>query len=334
MPLPLILVGAAAVIAGMYGAKKGVDAYSDTKEASGLREDASDLLKRAERNFKRERSRCTRTLEELGRLKFETWDVDLGRFCSLFGRLRNVELTGAAEVGEVIWSDPELDEMRKLSGYASEVVSGGLTAVGSGALVGMAAYGGATMFATASTGTAISTLSGVAATNATLAWFGGGALSAGGLGMAGGMAVLGGIVAGPVLAIGGAVLAAKAREALAEAKRNYALAKKHTSEIDGAKTVVRGIRKVANQYIEIISEIVERTRPKLDRLASVIANHGTDFARYPDDAKRSVYQAVQFAQCLKALLEAPILQPDGGLNAGHEDALEMGRRLLVDAVDA
>ena len=332
MPLPLILMGGAAVISAVYGAKKGVDAYSDTKKASGLREDASDLLSHAERDLKQERSRCAGTLEELGRLKFETWDVDLGRFCSLFERLRNVELVGAPGLGEITWSDEELGEMRKLSGYASEVVSGGLAAVGSGALVGMATYGGATMFATASTGTAISTLSGVAATNATLAWFGGGALSAGGLGMAGGMAVLGGIVAAPVLAVGGAVLAAKAREDLAEAKRDHALAKKNTSEMNSAEAVVRGIREVANQYIEIISEIVERVRPTLDRLAIAIAEYGTNFARYPDDAKRDVYLAVQFAQCLKALLEAPILQPDGSLEERNVEVLEQGRSLLQESI--
>ena len=333
MPLPLILVGVA-VVAGIYGAKKGVDAYSDTKEASGIRDDASDLLSRAEGSLRKERSKCSGKLEELGRLKFETWAVDLGRFCSLFGRLRNVELVGAPGMDEIKWSDQELGEMRELSGYASEVVSGGLAAVGSGALVGMATYGGATMFATASTGTAISTLSGAAATNATLAWFGGGALSAGGLGMAGGMAVLGGIVAGPVLAVGGAVLAAKAREDLAEAERDHALAKKHASEMNSAQAVVRGIRKVANQYVEIISEIVERVRPALDRLASAIVNHGTNFAKYPDDAKRDVYLAVQFAQCLKALLEAPILRTDGSLDERHGEALDRGRSLLGDSTNA
>lgn len=190
------------------------------------------------------------------------------------------------------------------------------------------------MFATASTGTAISTLSGVAATNATLAWFGGGALSAGGLGMAGGMAVLGGIVAGPVLAVGGTILAAKARENLAEAKRDYALAEMHAAEMNTAETVVRGIRKAANQYVEIISETVERVRPALDRLAKAVADHGTNFAGYPDDAKRDVYVAVQFAQCLKGLLEVPLLHPDGSLHGGHQDALERGRRLLGELADA
>ncbi len=333
MPLPLILIGAAALV-GAYGAKKGVDAYSDTKKASSTRDDASTLLDRAQGALRKDRRLCKATLEELGRLKFEIWDVDLGRFCSLFGRLRNVRLMGVPGMSEISWSDEELGEMSKLSGYASEVVSGGLTAAGSGALVGMATYGGATMFATASTGTAISTLSGVAATNATLAWFGGGALSAGGLGMAGGMAVLGGIVAAPVLAIGGAIWAAKARENLANAKRDHALAKKQASKIKGAGTVVRGIRKAASQYIEVISEVVERVRPALDRLSQVIADHGTDFERYPDDAKRDVYLAVQFVQCLKVLLEAPILKTDGSLNEGHGEALEHGRSLLGTPANA
>lgn len=333
MPLPLILVGAA-VIAGLYGTKKGVDAFGDTREAGALREGASELLSQAQGSLERERSRCTAKLEELGRLKLKTWDADLGRFCWLFERLRNVELAGAPGMDEVRWNDAELAEMRKLSGYAGEVVYGGLVAVGSGALVGMATYGGATMLATASTGTAISALSGVAATNATLAWFGGGALSAGGLGIAGGMAVLGGIVAAPVLAVGGSVWAAKARESLAEAKRDHAVAAQHASEMNAARTVVKGIRKVANQYVEVISETVERLRPALDRLAGTMAGRGTDFASYPDDAKRQVYLAVQFAQCLKLLLEAPILQPDGSLHETHGQTLEHGRRLLGETAHA
>ena len=327
MPLPLIL-GAAAILATAYGVKKVVDSHSDTKEAGRILEDASVLRTRAESHLKRDHRSCTGKLEELGRLKLKTWDVDLGLFCSLFERLRNVELVGAPGLDEITWSDEELGEMRKLSGYASEVVSGGLAAVGSGALVGMATYGGAAMFATASTGTAISTLGGVAATNATLAWFGGGALSAGGLGVAAGTVVLGGIVAAPALAVFGAARAAKARKNLAEAKRYHALVKKDASEMNSAAAVLRGIRKDANQYIEVIPEVVGKVRPVLDRFGEAIANHGTDFTKYPEDAKRDVYLAVRFVQCLKALLEAAIPQKDGSLNESHRETLDRGRRLL------
>ena len=330
MPLPLILLGGAAVIAALYGAKKGIDAYSDHEEAVDFNEDAKMLLLDAEGRLKQEREKCTAQLEELGRLKLDAWDRQLGRFCSLFEHLRNVEVVGDPGVDRVAWSNDELVEMKSLSGYASAVMSGGLAAVGSGALVGLASYGGATMFATASTGTAIGSLSGVAATNATLAWFGGGALSAGGLGMAGGIAVLGGIVTGPVLAVGGAVLAAKARENLAKARTNHALAEELAGEVDTAVTVVEGIRRVASQFAKVISETVERTTSVLDGLAMAIASHGADFTKYPDHAKCDVYLAVQFMQCLKALLEAPILTKDGALDEAHRETLARGRALLVD----
>ena len=75
---------------------------------------------------------------------------------------------------------------------AGEIAKMGFAAAGTGALIGVATYGGAMMFGTASTGTAIAALSGAAKTNATLAFLGGGAKAAGGLGMAGGKLMLAG----------------------------------------------------------------------------------------------------------------------------------------------
>ena len=330
MPLPLIPIGiwVATGLFGLYAGKKAVDAYSDHTQAKELDNNAEELLTKADRKLKRARKTCTQQLEELGRLKFAVWDRQLGRFVSLFEQLRNVEVSGNPEVGQLDWSPAVLAKMKELSGYANEVVTGGLSAVGTGVLAGMASYGGATMFAAASTGTAISSLSGVAATNATLAWFGGGALSAGGMGMAGGAAVLGGIVAVPVLAVGGAVLAAKARENLANARSNYALARKQAGEMKAARTIVKGIRAAAKQFHDVISEMDRRMTPVLDGFEVVVAENGTDFAQYPEDAKRQVYLAVQFAQCAKALLEAPILTNDGALDERYQVTLESGRGLL------
>ena len=328
MPLPLILIGAAAVAGLLYGGKKAADAYSDHTKAKKLGNNAEELLTKADRKLKGSRKACAQQLKELGRLKFAVWDCHLGRFVSLFEQLRNVEVSGNPEVEQLDWSPAVFAKMKELSGYSNEVVTGGLSAVGTGALAGMATFGGATMFAAASTGTAIGSLSGVAATNATLAWFGGGALSAGGMGMAGGVAVLGGIVAAPVLAVGGAVLAAKARENLANARSNFALARKQAGEMKAAGTSVKGIHAVAIQFHDVISKMDRRLTPVLDGFEVVVAENGTDFAQYPEDAKRQVYLAVQFAQCAKALLEAPILTKDGALDERHQDALESGRGFL------
>lgn len=331
MPLPLIpLVGVAAAIAlGGYGVKKGIDAYSDNEAAGDLNEEARELLRKAEQRLKRRHRDCKKQLEDLGRLKFTVWDQQLGRFVLLFEQIHDVEVIGIAAEDKIDFSPQELKEMKALSGYASEVIGGGFTAIGSGALVGMASYGGAMMFASASTGTAISSLAGVAATNATLAWFGGGSLAVGGLGMAGGMAVLGGIVAGPVLAVAGGVMAAKAREKLATARSNYALATEQEAEMDAAGAVVTAIHRAAKQVQDVIESVDERMTPVLDDLWLAICENGRDFSQYPESAQRTVYLSAQFAKCLKTILEAPILTKDGAVDDGYQKALEAGRKLLT-----
>ena len=238
--------------------------------------------------------------------------------------------------------------MKELSSLAAEVVGGGTAAIGTGALVGMASYGGATMLATASTGTAITSLSGVVATNATLAWFGGGSLAAGGMGMAGGMAVLGGIVAAPVLAVGGLVLAAKARENLAAARSNYAQAKKEASEMRAAASVLNGIGKVAGQFRGVLAELDTRTAQVLDDFEMVLKHHGADYltlmppiirkmvlkyhgvdySKLAEADRRRVYIARAFAKGLMTVLETPILTKSGALTKNYPKALECGRSLL------
>ena len=218
--------------------------------------------------------------------------------------------------------------MKEISVLASEVVGGGTTVLGSGALVGIGKLRGATMLATASTGTAISSLGGVAATNATMAWFGGGSLAAGGLGMAGGAVVLGGIVAAPVLAVGGIVLASHAKKKLAAARVQRAKALEAAGEMRGATSVVNGIRQVAKQFQEVITNLSKRTTPVLDDLAAVIKNSGTDYAKYTENDKRKVHVAVMFIQALKVTLEAPILTKEGALTTTYPKALEHGKRIL------
>ena len=329
MPFPLIPIIFAA--GALFAAKKGYDAYSDNAEANSLNQEAKDIYEKDKRRLKTARTQCTNALEALGRQKLDIWDRQLGRFVSLMEQMRNVELRGSPEIdklGANAFSKAELAQMKELSVFAAEAISGGTAAIGSGALVGVASFGGATMFATASTGTAISALSGAAATNATLAWFGGGSLAAGGMGVAGGMAVLGGIVAAPVLAVGGLVLAAKAREKLAAARSNHAKAKKAASEMRAAASVVRGIRKVAIQFRDVLTGLDERTTPVLDDFAMVIKLHGADYSILPEPDRRKVHLAVAFAQGLKAVLEAPLLTKNGALTKGYPKALEHGRSLL------
>lgn len=218
--------------------------------------------------------------------------------------------------------------MKDLSLKAQEVLLGGAGALGSGALAGMAAYGGAMMLASASTGTAISTLAGAAAANATLAWFGGGALAAGGFGMAGGMVVLGGIFAGPVLAVGGMMYASKARENLANAKKYQAEATKAVEEINNTISVLEAINYITRKFDEVIVGLSQAIIPVLDSLESTIAFSGADYTSYTIEQKQQVYLAVQFTQLLKLVLETPLLTQDGAVNHSCFQTLDRGEKTL------
>jgi hypothetical protein len=329
--LPFILLGAA-VLAGGWGVKKGFDAHSDNKKAQELSDEAAETYDDAERALVRSRRRATATLEGLGRLKLEVWDRDLGRFTKLYGRLHPIELINRADTnsGRAPVTSADLGKMAELSGFAQQALASGGLALGAGALAGVAAYGGAVMFAAASTGTAISALAGTAAANATLAWFGGGALAAGGLGMAGGMAVLGGIIAGPVLAVGGALWASMAKENLAKARRNLAGAKRAAAEMRAASSLLDGIQCVAEQFHTAIVEVRSRFITVLDALERQIKTTGANYRRYTQKQRKLVHLVVQFAQTMKALLETPFLTKHGALRRDYTRSLKAARELVPE----
>lgn len=168
-------------------------------------------------------------ISDFGKEKVKVLTGSISDFVSEFKKIKNVDFTesdGMKELHHFSVNSESFKELERASFEAHQVAMNGLAAVGSGALLAYGTYsvvmgGLGGLLVTATTGTALSSLSGVAATNATLAWLGGGALSAGGLGMAGGAMVLGGLVAGPALAIGGAMFASQAKTALNNAYSNY-----------------------------------------------------------------------------------------------------------------
>lgn len=350
MPVPFILGGAAAA-AGLFGVAKGAKAVSNNNEAKELLERAEIKFDEAKENLEYARRDTNISLESLGELKLNSWSDDLGRFVKLVEQVKNVEVSGEANTDDLLkrnlnMSAQDLVEMREMSLKAGEVVAGGVGALGAGALAGVASYGGAVMFASASTGTAIASLSGVAATNATLAWFGGGSLAAGGFGMAGGTAVLGGIVAGPILAVGGALYEAKSRENLAEAKQHYAEAKHAIAEMENAVVLMNGIESLSNQYYNVINEVKNRFTIILDRLEHEIEESKEqqketfvykfkniftkvmdkepriDYRILTEDQQRVIHKSYQFAQVLKMLLETPLLTKDGQIDNNAYEVIE------------
>ena len=332
MPLPVLVIGGVAAAATAVCVRKITSGYSDRKQAKRLNEDGAEKFYRAEKRLKRARKKCKKQLKALGQLNLEVWHRQLGRFVTLFQKLRNVDPQGAPGMDELgTGFETSLAEMQDVTRRTAEAFGGGTIAASSGVLISVASYGSATLFATASTGTAISTLSGVAAKSATLAWFGGGSLAAGGMGVAGGTAVLGGIAVAPALAIGSTIYARKARKGLDEAKSNHALNKLAAKKMRNAAKEVRVIAKEAVQLRELLVKLEECTAGVFDALEALLDRRGSDYAQYAESERQIVYRAVEFAKGLKKVLETPLIDESGASAKGYQKALEHSSRLLAQA---
>jgi hypothetical protein len=330
MPLPFILAGAA-ILAGSYGVKKGIDAKSDYDAAKRWNEKAQDLFNDAQSELETKRELAQQAMQSLGTLKFEIYDHALIPFIDVFSQIKDInfrdaKLTDASHLPRV--SKDELDAIKHATLEMKEVVTGGITALGSGGLAGLAAYGGVGLLGTASTGTAIGTLSGAAATNATLAWLGGGSLAAGGYGMAGGMMVLGGIVAGPVLAVGGMMLASKAEAAKEDAWANYDKAELAAEQMKSAGVVTDGITARFIEIENVLGELYQRFIPMLNSL-QLLVNENSHYPSWSQADQKGLFVTAATAKALKNLLEAPIMNDDGALSVESENILASTQTLLT-----
>lgn len=338
MPIPFILGGIAAVAAG-YGVKKGLDAKEDMDEAKELNEDAQYLVEKAEKRIDKSRKKTAGSIEDLGRTKINILSTSMKTFVKNFSRIKNVNFkdsVGMEELGDFTPESIDFNNLEKASFKAADIASGGLGGVAAGSLMAAGTYGAISgvgfLGATAGTGTAIAGLSGAAATNATLAWLGGGALGTGAtaFGMAGGMVVLGGLVAGPALAIGGAFMASKAKEALYDAEENYDKARAFDEQSKNISSKLKAISKRADQISDILVKLNRYFEQSNNVLADVIAEAGTNWKDYSVEQKKTVGACAQLAKTIKIILDTSLMGEDGKLTKASKDAIDIGKEAIYD----
>lgn len=322
MAIPFL--GVAAVVVGVGGAAKTVDALDDMSTAKRINREAQDLAESATKRRENKRKGTEERLKKLGKTKIIIMAGSIKDFVETFGRINNPpRLKNSIGIDELIdfnANSREFLDMKMASFKASELASGGLEAISGGALTAVAAYGGAMTFGVASTGTAIAGLSGAAATNATLAWLGGGAISAGGAGIAGGTAVLGGLVAAPALVITGLFLGAKADKALSDARANRDKARLYDQQIQNMCTAMDAIDKRADQINNLLRDLNSKLFAATNDLKTVIDLCGTNGDTYNANAIDKVEIAVNAATLTKRMVDTSMLTENGKLT---EESLKM-----------
>lgn len=294
MPLPLILWGAAALLAGT-GVVKGVGAMSDFDDAKKIGKSAEERHSKAEAKLEKQRIQTNADFEKLGEIKLAAFTNQI-KF--LVQAIKNSGKNAQSKLSQFNqnFSVENLKEMEAVVLNSLRIENGIASGTVTGVLAGLGAYSSVGTLAAASTGTAISSLSGVAATNATLAWLGGGSLATGGFGMAGGALALGGIVLGPALAVGGFMLASKAEEALTQARE-------YEAEVDIAVAKIKASRVV----LEALSANAEEMAAALIETARRF-----DAVKVSDDSNPAAFeQMCMLGKALKAIADTPIMESDG-----------------------
>lgn len=316
MPLPLIILAAAAVSAGV-GLSKGMDAHQKNKEAKKVNTEAQDIYETAKNKVHLARQKANTSLETLGKKKLDILSNNIAHFVDVFSQIHDITLENSAGIAELsnFHLDPQtLVELKEQSQFAIDVTTGIASGTLAGGLTAFGAYGAAMSFGAASTGTAIASLSGVAATNATLAFLGGGSLATGGLGIAGGTVVLGGFIAGPALAILGFTLNSKAEKNLDNAYSNLSQAYQIKEELSLAADICNKISERADMYKELLHNLETLFSPLLERMDTIISIDGIDFRMYNATNKRMIALAMSTATAIKAVLDTPILNANGSIN--------------------
>lgn len=321
MAIPFILGGLAALATG-YGVKKGVDASKKNSEAKNINKKAQALIDDYTDRLSTARKSANEELNDLGKLKIDIYNSTLKNFVKTFKRIKNVQLNSSAEIEELRDFETTLQKLESGVNLAQSMASGVVAGGAAGAVAAFGAYGGVMTFGAASTGAAISGLSGAAATNATLAWLGGGSLATGGLGIAGGTAVLGGVVAGPLIAVFGAIMDSKANTNLENAKANRRKAESHVKEMEIVIDTCNNIEERCRMFWNLLYELDQLLQPGVDKLEDIVLDEGRDFRDYSSESKEIVGMVAALSKAIGTVINTPILEEDGSLTWESLDVYE------------
>ncbi len=226
MPLPFILGGLVLAAAG-YGFKKSIDASKNADKINEIVKEAEDLKEGAKNRVESAQSGCKNALMRLGEKKFHVISRGVSRFVEHFNQLKGhqffVKASDMQDLHKQVSVAQNFSKQLNASGMGEESAIGGM----------FASYGG--LYVSGWT------------TGAML----GGGLTMGGLA---GMAVFGGLVAGPALAILGAVSTDEMEEKLEKAKAYHSQVEEAVKKADAIIDQFQAIEKMAKLFTRQITK--------------------------------------------------------------------------------
>ncbi|GAA7139177.1 hypothetical protein ID0308_04270 [Helicobacter pylori] len=271
MPLPFILGGLALVAAG-YGVKKGIDALDADCEADEFIKKAENLKEESTKKAESAESDCRRAFMRFGKKKLHVLSHSVSNFLNHFHRLKRSTITiegiNMQDIQRQVSDARNLLNQLNANGIDGDSAPGVIAGFGS---LGISSF----------------------TTGAIL----GGGLAASGLA---GMAVLGGIVAGPALAIFGALRAAEMEEKLENAKARYEEIRVRFEEAVVMIDQFQAIEKMAMYFTRQITKFDALFFSLSQEAIATMKKHHYDTSRYNQKEKDQFCVTVSTLSSLSA----------------------------------
>ncbi|WQY01742.1 sortase [Helicobacter pylori] len=292
MPLPFILGGLALAAVG-YGLKKSLDASDTADEINIVIKKANDLKEEAIKKAELVESDCKNALIRLGEKKFHVQSYSMSSFVKEFNQLKGREFV-------VKVADMQVSNAQNLF---SQLNTNGMTdeSIIEKMLIGYGSLG--------------------------VSSFTAGAIMGGGLAASGlaGMAVFGGLIAGPALAILGAVRADDMEEKLENAKAYYSQVEVAVKKADVMIDDLRSVEKMADLFTRQITKFDVLFFSLAQDAIATMKKRNYDYDSYNREDEDQLSVTVSTLMTLNAFLEVSIMDKYQKLTEKAKNALILMR---------
>ncbi|MFP6296442.1 sortase [Helicobacter pylori] len=296
MPLPFILGGLALAAAG-YGVKKGIDALDADCEADEFIKKAESLKEEATKRLESAQSDCKLAFARFGEKKLRVLSHSVSNFLNHFHRLNRSRITiegiNMQDIQRQVSDARNLLNQLNANGIDGDSVLGVFAGFGS---LGVSSF----------------------TTGAIL----GGGLTMGGLA---GMAVLGGLVAGPALAILGALSADEMEKKRDDAKAYLSQAEAAVKKADAMIDNLQAVRKMADLFTRQITKFEVLFFSLSQDAIATMKKHNYDISRYNQKERDQLSVTVSTLMTLSAFLKVSIMDKHQKLNEKAQNALNLMR---------
>ncbi|MCL6753565.1 hypothetical protein KBT16_22375 [Nostoc sp. CCCryo 231-06] len=306
--IPLIL-GAAALASGAFGAVKGAKGIGNINQAKEIGEQAQQKHESSLQNLKAAWEITNQSAEVYGQMQLRIKQGTISNFIAFIKRIgqrasqNNLDILTGLNI-----STQQIQEYKTEVIKAEQWLKGGVSAAVAASTAGYGAITLARSIGTAqvskffglwTTEVAVSQLGGAAARNATIAWLGGSSMAVGG-------AVLGGITLGPALMVGGFQLAGKGEEALTKAREYEANVNVEIANIEAAQDFLLQVKRRTVELANLMCNLNNRAKSALQELEAQPFNRDRDASKFQEVAL--------LIKALAEIMKIPILDNEGLLN--------------------